>query len=92
MKNSSDTPGNQLCYFLTCSTVPQPTVPLPAPESSHCSRSFQKIILSTPRKKVKLIFCNTRNRWTIPGHGKGDEGNNNDEDVGRTGKQRYSFV
>jgi len=52
----------------------------------------KKIILSAPRKKVKLIFCNICSRWTIPGHGKGDERSNNDEDAGRTGKQRYSFL
>jgi len=92
MKNSSDTIGNQICYFLACSAVPQPTVILLALENSHCDRHFHKIILSTPRKKVKLIICNTHSRWTIPGLGKGDEGNNNDEDAGRTGKKSYSFL
>ena len=92
MRNSNDITGNQICYFLACSAVSQPNVAVPAPENSHCCRYFQKIILSTLRKKVKLIFCNTHSRWTIPGHGKDDEGNNNDEYVGRTGKWRCSFL
>jgi hypothetical protein len=32
MKNSSDTIGNQTRFLLACSTVPQSTAPLHAPE------------------------------------------------------------